>query len=187
MYPSAPVCFPWDSHRFHLAAAPGGPLGQPRAAVRPASGASAGLLCQASGASASFAGRRSALVRCSVTPPVEIYFHEVGVTSALDLAGWWDTELEVRQSSREGWQEADLTSLLAAWHHARRTSRKEVRGRAAAVLGVLGRGWRRKPPHRGTSPPRACQRRRPLAVLGRLVWPSLRQCASKRARTPDRS
>ena len=58
------------------------------------------------------------------------------MASALDLAGWFDSELEVRQSHRSGWQDRDVASLLAAWQHARRTSRREVTTHAAVLLGV---------------------------------------------------
>ena len=71
---------------------------------------------------------------CVVTPLVEAFFHEVGVTSALDLAGWYSTEAEVRQSVRADWLERDIVSLLGAWQHAQRSSRSEVWGRAATVM-----------------------------------------------------
>ena len=90
----------------------------------------------ASGVPASALQSASPQFQFRVTQLVEIYLHQSGVTSALDLAGWFDCEAEVRQSARADWQAADIASLLSACLAARRCSSKEVTSAAGAFSGM---------------------------------------------------
>ena len=54
------------------------------------------------------------------TPRVSEFLTRCGLATALDLAGSFDSEAEVRQSFRDGWQEADAESAVEAWRQAKK-------------------------------------------------------------------
>ena len=76
----------------------------------------------------------SILPWCNASHAVKVYFHSVGIATALDLAGWFDSEEDLRSSLEEGLGASDCDSAVLAWKSAGRLSRKVVSDLSAATL-----------------------------------------------------
>ena len=68
---------------------------------------------------------------CSASQPVRRRLGELGIASALDLSGFFDSADDVRQFFRRDWPLGDQEEAVTAWQVACRSSRVQVRSLAA--------------------------------------------------------
>ena len=70
---------------------------------------------------------------CGATSSVQNFLSRLGVATALDFAGCFDSVEDVRRSVPSNWLLVDTDSAVEAWRRARRCSRSEVAKRAQQI------------------------------------------------------